>query len=104
MASGRMLLPAAPQLLGDACVTLLGGDYPISRVQFTVPTPAPDFQRDQRNCDSMRSLALRREIPALISKNAIERVDQRIQQGGFYLLYFLISKKDGGFRRAKPVF
>ena len=35
--------------LGDACVRALGVDHPIPRVQFTVLTPDPDFQQDQRN-------------------------------------------------------
>ena len=79
------------------CLRTLGGDHTIPRVQLTVPMLAPDFQQDQINC-GQRTLALRREIFALIAKDAIERVDQRIQQGGFSSLYFLIPKKDAGFR------
>ena len=46
------------------------------------------------------SLTLTREISGLMSKAAIEQVDQQIHS-----LYVLIPKQDGGFRlkRAKPV-
>ena len=44
------------------------------------------------------ALALNREISVLLVKGAIEPVDPLAQPGGFYSTYFLVKKKDGGFR------
>ena len=48
--------------------------------------------------DPTKAQALRQEVATLLEKNAIEKLDQQTQQGGFYSTYFLVTKKDGGFR------
>lgn len=48
--------------------------------------------------DPVKSLALSQEVTTLLGKGAIERVDQQTLLDGFYSIYFLIPKKDGGLR------
>uniref|UniRef100_UPI0037E7B013 uncharacterized protein n=1 Tax=Semicossyphus pulcher TaxID=241346 RepID=UPI0037E7B013 len=48
--------------------------------------------------DPTKSCALSQEISTLLEKDVIEGVDLQTQQGGFYSVYFLIPKKEGGFR------
>lgn len=48
--------------------------------------------------DPRRSVALKREISVLLEKGAIECVKSSDQSRGFYSTYFLVPKKDGGFR------
>ncbi|XP_037627453.1 uncharacterized protein LOC119489291 [Sebastes umbrosus] len=48
--------------------------------------------------DPTKSQALRQEISTLLGKGAIEELGQETQQGGFYSVYFLIPKREGGFR------
>ncbi|XP_059894386.1 uncharacterized protein LOC132447566, partial [Gadus macrocephalus] len=45
-----------------------------------------------------RSLVLRQEVATLLGKGAIEVVEPQEQLDGFYSTYFLVPKKDGGFR------
>ncbi|XP_074506781.1 uncharacterized protein LOC141776850 [Sebastes fasciatus] len=48
--------------------------------------------------DPAKSLALSQELVTLIEKDAIEPVEWHTRLSGFYSVYFLIPKKDGGFR------
>ncbi|XP_072219103.1 uncharacterized protein [Leuresthes tenuis] len=48
--------------------------------------------------DSAKSLALSRELEILLDKDAIEPIKWHTRLNGFYSVYFLIPKKDGGFR------
>ena len=48
--------------------------------------------------DPTRRKALSQEVSTLLEKKAIEIVDPQTQQGGFYSVYFLVPKKEGGFR------
>lgn len=48
--------------------------------------------------DAVRAMALSREICSLLEKGAIEKVHPLVQRDGFYSTYFLVPKKDGGFR------
>ncbi|XP_074481579.1 uncharacterized protein LOC141761839 [Sebastes fasciatus] len=48
--------------------------------------------------DPTKSQALRQEISTLLGKGAIEELGLETQQGGFYSVYFLIPKREGGFR------
>ena len=48
--------------------------------------------------DPTKAAALAQELSALLAKGAIEPVDPQLQPGGFYSAYFLVTKKDGGFR------
>ncbi|XP_030293378.1 uncharacterized protein LOC115593839 [Sparus aurata] len=48
--------------------------------------------------DPTKSLALSRELASLLDKDAIEPVVGHTRLNGFYSVYFLIPKKDGGFR------
>ena len=48
--------------------------------------------------DPLKSQALRREVSELLEKRAIEYVPGPVQLRGFYSIYFLVTKKDGGFR------
>lgn len=43
-------------------------------------------------------MALSREICSLLEKGATEKVHPLVQGDGFYSTYFLVPKKDGGFR------
>lgn len=49
-----------------------------------------------RNTSQIHALQL--EIIKLLRKGAIEHVDPQDYQSGFYSTYFLVKKKDGGFR------
>ncbi|XP_067659472.1 uncharacterized protein [Haliotis asinina] len=53
-------------------------------------TPVP-FSRE-------RAEVLRAEVQSLLDKAAIEMVPKGQQEDGFYSTYFLVTKKDGGFR------
>ena len=48
--------------------------------------------------DPAKSLALSRELASLLDKDAIDPVEWHTRLNGFYSVYFLIPKKDGGFR------
>ncbi|CAK6982227.1 uncharacterized protein LOC119020706 [Scomber scombrus] len=48
--------------------------------------------------DPAKASALCRELSTLLAKGAIEVVDPVRQPGGVYSTYFLVPKKDGGFR------
>ena len=48
--------------------------------------------------DPVQEKILAVEILTLLQKDAIMRVEPRKQLTGFYSLYFLVSKKDGGLR------
>lgn len=48
--------------------------------------------------DPVCAEALSQEMYSLLEKGAIERVHPHIQRDSFYSTYFLVSKKDGGFR------
>ena len=48
--------------------------------------------------DPAKASALAQELSALLAKGAFEPVDPQLQAGGFYSAYFLVNKKDGGFR------
>ena len=67
-------------------------------LQFQCLPPIFSGIRETVVKDAVKSLALSRKISALLAKDAIERVEQQVQQVGFYLVYFLIPKKDGGLR------
>ena len=47
--------------------------------------------------DPTRRQALSQEVSTLLEKKAIEIVDPQTQQVGFYSVYFLVPKKEGGF-------
>lgn len=49
--------------------------------------------------DAVRAEALSLEICSLLEKGAIEKVHPLVQRDGFYSTYFLVPKKDGGFRQ-----
>ena len=67
-------------------------------IQFRRRPPVHSGIRMTIMKDPTKSQALREEVATLLEKNAIEELDLRTQQGGFYSLYFLVTKKDGGFR------
>ena len=48
--------------------------------------------------DPARAQALSQELSTLLAKGAIEPVDHLLMPGGFYSTYFLVPKRDGGFR------
>ncbi|XP_074505795.1 uncharacterized protein LOC141775954 [Sebastes fasciatus] len=48
--------------------------------------------------DPTKSQALRQEVATLLGKGAIEELGLETQRGGFYSVYFLIPKREGGFR------
>lgn len=50
--------------------------------------------------DPAKSLALSRELASLLDKDAIEPVEWHTRLNGFYSVYFLIPKKDGGSARS----
>ncbi|KAK7878584.1 hypothetical protein WMY93_030420 [Mugilogobius chulae] len=67
-------------------------------IQFKRRPPKFDGVRLTVVSDPDRSLALRQEIQELLQKGAIEVVQSSEQLKGFYSNYFLVPKKDGGFR------
>ncbi|XP_041817854.1 uncharacterized protein LOC121624267 [Chelmon rostratus] len=68
------------------------------KLQFRRRPPA--FSRVKMTIISnpAKALALDQELSALLVKGAIEPVDPLSQPGGYYSTYFLVEKKDGGFR------
>ncbi|XP_075336649.1 uncharacterized protein LOC142397191 [Odontesthes bonariensis] len=48
--------------------------------------------------DPAKARALAQGLYVLLGKGAIEPVDPQVHPGGFYSTYFLVAKKDGGFR------
>ncbi|XP_075325338.1 uncharacterized protein LOC142383616 [Odontesthes bonariensis] len=48
--------------------------------------------------DPAKARALAQGLFVLLGKGAIEPVDPLLHPGGFYSTYFLVAKKDGGFR------
>ena len=67
-------------------------------LQFRCRPPVFSGVRPTTVSDPTKAQALRQELSTLLEKDAIERVEQSSQQGGFYSVYFLIPKKEGGFR------
>ncbi|XP_029441848.1 LOW QUALITY PROTEIN: uncharacterized protein LOC115081559 [Rhinatrema bivittatum] len=68
------------------------------RIQFRCRPPKFNGVRMTVVSDSVQSAALQREILELLEKGAIEPVHSSDQLRGFYSIYFLVPKKDGGFR------
>ena len=48
--------------------------------------------------DPVQARALAEEVSTLLQKGAITKVSSTDQNAGFYSTYFLVTKKDGGFR------
>ena len=48
--------------------------------------------------DPVQANILAEEVATLLQKGAITRVSTSVQQAGFYSIYFLVPKKDGGLR------
>ncbi|KAJ8346507.1 hypothetical protein SKAU_G00279080 [Synaphobranchus kaupii] len=48
--------------------------------------------------DHSKKEALRLEITSLLSKGAVRRLEPSEQLSGFYSTYFIVLKKDGGYR------
>lgn len=48
--------------------------------------------------DPFRSAGLSQEIQSLLDKRAVEVVHSLVQRDRFYSIYFLVPKRDGGFR------
>lgn len=48
--------------------------------------------------DPVQANILAEEVATLLQKNAIKKVSTSEQQAGFYSIYFLVPKKDGGLR------
>lgn len=67
-------------------------------IQFKCRPPKFNGVRKTVVSDPVRSAALRKEILELLEKGAIEKVHSSNQFRGFYSIYFLVPKKDGGFR------
>ena len=68
------------------------------RLQFRRRPPLHTEVRPTVVRDPQHRHALQLEIVELLQKGAIEHVDPRVHPGGFYSTYFLVTKKDGGFR------
>lgn len=71
-----------------------------SKVCSSVPMPAYGLWLGEGHCqgDPAKALAMNHELSALLAKGAMKPVIPQLQPGGFYLTYFLVPKKDGGFR------
>lgn len=67
-------------------------------IQFKRRPPKFNGVRTTVVSDPVRLLALKEEIAELLKKEAIEIVHSSDQFKGFYSIYFLVPKKDGGFR------
>lgn len=67
-------------------------------IQFRRRPPQFNGVRTTVVSDPLRSAALKQEIMELLHKGAIELVDSADQFKGFYSNYFLVPKRDGGFR------
>lgn len=70
------------------------------KVCSSVPMPARGLWLGQGHCqgDPAKALAVNHELSTLLAKGAIKPVIPQLQPGGIYLTYFLVPKKDGGFR------
>ncbi|XP_039511917.1 NLR family CARD domain-containing protein 3-like [Pimephales promelas] len=68
------------------------------KLQFRRRPPAFKGVRMTVVSDPNSSLALKREVAQLLEKGAIEPVDWSERLGGFFSIYFIIPKKDGGVR------
>ena len=68
------------------------------RIQFKRRPPPFNGVKMTVVGDPLRSRALSQEIEELLRKGAIESVPGAAQLRGYYSFYFLIPKKDGGFR------
>ncbi len=67
-------------------------------LQFRRRPPACGRVRMTVIRDPAKASALGQELSTLRAKGAIKQVDPVRQPGGFYSTYFLVPKKDGGFR------
>jgi hypothetical protein len=68
------------------------------KLQFRRRPPAFKGVRMTVVSDPNSSLALRQEVAQLLEKGAIEPVDWSERLSGFFSIYFIIPKKDGGVR------
>ncbi|XP_030272800.1 uncharacterized protein LOC115581658 [Sparus aurata] len=68
------------------------------RIQFRRRPPPFSGVRMTTVRDPVQEKILAGEIATLLQKDAIMRVEPSEQLAGFYSLYFLVSKKDGGLR------
>ena len=68
------------------------------RIQFRRRPPPFNGVRMTVVGDPLRSQALSKEIEELLGKGAVECVPGAAQLRGYYSFYFLVPKKDGGFR------
>ncbi|KAL2087971.1 hypothetical protein ACEWY4_016799 [Coilia grayii] len=68
------------------------------RLQFRRRPPMHSGVRQTVVNDPRQAEALEGEVQLLLNKGAIEMVDPIVHPGGFFSVYFLVPKKDGGFR------
>lgn len=68
------------------------------RLQFRRPPPPFSVVRMTKVTDLNQSQSLHNEIFTVFQKGATSRVSFNEQQTGFYSTYFLVPKKDGGYR------
>lgn len=68
------------------------------RIQFRRRPPGFNGVKMTIVGDPAQADILRREIGTLLEKGAIVPVEKTTQEGGFYSIYFLVPKKDGGLR------
>ena len=75
--------------------TLRDGHHPQWK---STPPPFRGIRRTPVPVDPVKRESLRSEIQSLLDKSAIEVVSRGQENVGFYSTYFLVPKKDGGFR------
>lgn len=68
------------------------------KLQFRCRPPACGRVKMTIIRDPAKARTLSQELSVLLAKGAIEPVDPLLQPGGFYSTYFLVTKKNGGFR------
>lgn len=68
------------------------------RIQFSVCPPHFNRVLYTEVCPE-QALVMEQEVKSLLCKDAIETVPPHEVESGFYSRYFIVSKKDGGFRR-----
>lgn len=68
------------------------------RIQFRCRPPVHAGVRHTIIHNPHQSEALAHEVQMLLHKGAMELVDPQVHLGGFFSIYFPVTKKDGGFR------
>ena len=60
--------------------------------------PTESGTRETKFVDTQKTICILEEVENLLEKNAIERVPKPQEGLGFYSTFFIVPKKDGGFR------